>query len=654
MFNGSVQLYQEEWPGKHIGKNKMSSLMNVDVSLKEVIEEIRKGNFLIPNFQRGFVWKGPDIESLGDSIVRGYPISSILTMPANGNLKVTYTALKTSGATIGSNQNAHYVLDGQQRITSLAKLFLGYDEEKDYYFDLLSILDDAFPEDSICRIPVIQGRLQKGRYDRHNGYSAISTDLCRAFRKTSDSVNAKQDYRFIRGDVIINERFGSAVSRFLRVFEGLLDEKVIDKYTDYLNAVLGAMGGYGIPFTKIRADADLGLVIRVFEKVNTSGKKLTLFDLVNAKSFDSEEYRDGLAGFMRDSLDRAEKNPSYSASAIRFFFEKKSTGNGDEYMDLAPFIRCVSIADYLKRDAVPSIANKEMLGKESSHWFAAWAQYSDTLLRFISRLDQEGILQLINGTFIEYMAAIVMNEPKLLNEPIFIREVKRYGLHMILSDQTFSKTNMNVVMEFYSLGKHLVKSHEFGKLGKDITIRPDYSTSLSAERVEKMGQNLHSFKALMYILYNERFGGKFAVDICGNPIKSQNIGDMDQHHLYPKARTKHECATIYNSIANVVLVNRTCNQHVIKDKKTFDYFRELAAIHGEHSEYIFSQNLLPEEMYSNEDIDPIVVLRKRLNMIVDLVNGYFWDGHSRCATDGSQAMIRGDCDMGAAETYASQ
>ncbi len=155
----------------------MSYLQNVDISLQDLVKNIDYGNYVIPKFQRDFVWNITDIESLGDSIVRGYPISSLLTMSINGTLKISASRLKTDGAKkIGENPS--YVLDGQQRITSIAKIFLGFDEQKEYYFDLLSMLYERFPEDNIQLDKGIKSKLD---LSRNNNFSPLSENLCRAF-----------------------------------------------------------------------------------------------------------------------------------------------------------------------------------------------------------------------------------------------------------------------------------------------------------------------------------------------------------------------------------------------------------------------------------------------------------------------------------------
>lgn len=66
----------------------MRNIQNIDITLQDIVKNIKNNNYLIPKFQRDFVWNTGDISDLGDSIIRGYPISSLLTMPENGTLTV--------------------------------------------------------------------------------------------------------------------------------------------------------------------------------------------------------------------------------------------------------------------------------------------------------------------------------------------------------------------------------------------------------------------------------------------------------------------------------------------------------------------------------------------------------------------------------------
>ena len=280
----------------------MGKIQNLDVSLQDIALKINRGEYHIPKFQRDFVWKFSDIESLGDSIIRSYPISSMLVMPINGTLKISAAALKTSGTTIIEN-SGEYVLDGQQRITSIARIFLGLDNQKEYYFDLLSMLVERFPDDNIKTDSWIKSKIVSAS---NYNYSKISDNFCKAFSTSvsGDEKNTRQYHRFISGRAIIENRYSTVINKFLRKFVDKTEEE-IDKYTDYLNAVLGSVGGYGIPITLISGDSDLALVIRVFEKVNSTGKNLSIFDLINAKTFKSnsgDTEDEGLANYLYNDI----------------------------------------------------------------------------------------------------------------------------------------------------------------------------------------------------------------------------------------------------------------------------------------------------------------------------------------------------------------
>lgn len=48
------------------------------ITIAQAIEKIKNNEYLLPAFQREFVWKPEQIENLFNSIMKGYPISSML------------------------------------------------------------------------------------------------------------------------------------------------------------------------------------------------------------------------------------------------------------------------------------------------------------------------------------------------------------------------------------------------------------------------------------------------------------------------------------------------------------------------------------------------------------------------------------------------
>lgn len=600
-------------------------LQNNDVSLKDLVENIQQNNYLIPKFQRDFVWKKPDIENLGDSIVRGYPISSMLIMPVNGTLKMVATGLRTEGAMPGG-PNEQYVLDGQQRLTSIAKLFLKLDNEHEYYFDMLSILVDKFPEDNIIDIPTVKEKLNI----KNNGFSAISDSLCRSFNysKINGPADQRQNFRYISGTAIIESRYSNMINKFLRIFENINEEQT-DKYNDYLNACFGAVCSYSVPLTIISADSDLGLVIRVFEKVNSSGKKLTLFDLVNAKSFEvtNENYSMGLADFLSKEIINAINNNILHELAAHVFFEHKNNGNLSpdslEFNNLARIVRIITINEYTNKKVSPNFNQAEMLNKDGIYWFDSWNKIGREVLGFVSWLGQENLLSIGQLTFFEYMAAIVASYPKLLHEQAFLKEIKRYALYLSITGQPFNKSNADVVSKFIGFAEHIITSHEFSKYKYDNL--PHMNIILDEKGVEEIMHGTGQFKAAMYILYNEHQDGLFTKDIMDVSVKSSNTDNMDEHHIYPKARSKHsEEGKIFSSVANFIILNKTTNRHEIKDKSPSAYLREIKNIFGANKfDSILKQNQIEDFINVESAEQAVLAIRKRGVKIAEILCNYF-------------------------------
>lgn len=76
------------------------------------------GRVRIPVFQRGLVWGSDDVRDLFDSIYRGFPIGSLLLQQAPAEAaEVRVGPLAVMGT---ERQDALWIVDGQQRVTSLA------------------------------------------------------------------------------------------------------------------------------------------------------------------------------------------------------------------------------------------------------------------------------------------------------------------------------------------------------------------------------------------------------------------------------------------------------------------------------------------------------------------------------------------------------
>ena len=123
-------------------KNKSESIRKIVGFLNNVDEE---GGFWLPNIQRHFVWSEEQTCRLFDSILREYPISTLLvwkTKSSIGHRKFIEnwkSTLLVPDFHVPDNPNKKcLVLDGQQRLQSLFIGLRGSYEGRELCFDILS------------------------------------------------------------------------------------------------------------------------------------------------------------------------------------------------------------------------------------------------------------------------------------------------------------------------------------------------------------------------------------------------------------------------------------------------------------------------------------------------------------------------------------
>ena len=95
------------------------------MKLSTILDQIDNDTLGLPKFQRGYVWKRPDVRKLLRSLYKGYPVGSLLVWETSTNQDVRG---KGPPATVTRS----LLLDGQQRITSLYGVIRG---EPPSFFD---------------------------------------------------------------------------------------------------------------------------------------------------------------------------------------------------------------------------------------------------------------------------------------------------------------------------------------------------------------------------------------------------------------------------------------------------------------------------------------------------------------------------------------
>ncbi|KJE20724.1 hypothetical protein FF36_05006 [Frankia torreyi] len=121
--------------------------------LEDLVAQAWQGRVRVPHFQRDFRWGSQDVVRLFDSIIKGYPIGSLLLWVRHSGVEsVTLGELRIAAP---EGENTFWVVDGQQRITSIANALhpegnrhspfsVHYDLKAQKFVDRPRVMDDYY------------------------------------------------------------------------------------------------------------------------------------------------------------------------------------------------------------------------------------------------------------------------------------------------------------------------------------------------------------------------------------------------------------------------------------------------------------------------------------------------------------------------------
>ncbi|MFE3897597.1 MULTISPECIES: DUF262 domain-containing protein [unclassified Priestia] len=211
------------------------------ITFSTLISDIDKGIIKIPQFQRDFVWSLEESAKLIDSIIKGYPIGTFILWESQEKLR---SVRNIGGADLPDTpigSMVQYVLDGQQRMTSLYASLKG-----------------------------LQVQREKGLDD----FSEIYVDLVASNENSIIITN-------------IEERDPAEVISLRNLLQGgipvLMEypKTMYQKLDDYKNR----LQTYRFSTVLLRG-ASIDVATEVFTRLNVGGKSLSVFEIMVAKTYD--------------------------------------------------------------------------------------------------------------------------------------------------------------------------------------------------------------------------------------------------------------------------------------------------------------------------------------------------------------------------------
>ncbi len=354
-----------------------------EMPLAELLSLAMSGNLQLPDFQRGWVWDDDHIRSLLVSISLSYPIGAVMTLVA-GNEEVNFKARLLEGVTQPSSPVPNkLLLDGQQRLTSLFQALKirspvrtrdrrGNEIRRHYYASIVACIDPLKDreEEGIFSVPA--DRIVKTNFGK-----TIELDL-----SSRDREIAREMFPL---DIVLdsNQTFDWQMA-YLQSGPGDQNDRM-SKWKRFQDAIISSFTQYQVPTIDLAKSTPKEAVCQVFEKVNTGGVTLTVFELLTA-SYAAEDFElrkdwDDRHGRLANHQLLAEIDATTFLQVVTLLatFERRQAHfQTDAEFDRAPAVSC-------KRRDVLRLPLQD---------YRRWAERAEHgLLRAVPFLNRQGIFQ---------------------------------------------------------------------------------------------------------------------------------------------------------------------------------------------------------------------------------------------------------------------
>ena len=208
----------------------------------KLITNIKDGGIKIPQFQRDFVWPMQRSAALMDSIIKGYPVGTFIFWATRDRLRSIRNLGNMTFPAVRDGETVSYVLDGQQRLTSLFAALNG------------------------VKINRLSGQT--------DDFSEMYVDL-----------TASEHENFV-----ITEVSGCAEGSYIKLKDLLYGtliqlSKYPEKYHGKIDEYKRRIEAYDFPIIEVR-DVPIDVATEIFTRINVGGKPLSVFEIMVAKTYD--------------------------------------------------------------------------------------------------------------------------------------------------------------------------------------------------------------------------------------------------------------------------------------------------------------------------------------------------------------------------------
>ncbi|MDE0126829.1 MAG: DUF262 domain-containing protein [Bryobacterales bacterium] len=538
------------------------------VSLTVLIDRLREGCYVIPDFQREFEWTPWDIRELIRSIFLDYYIGNVLLWKGTDR-SFNDLACEPLYGFQGSGDPTHIVLDGQQRLTAMYYAFLAPDvpapSRKNrflYFIRVDQFLKENYDQSFEYDWKRSAGNLLQNRTDQFENHMfplAVVGDGSWALVRWVD------DYKkhWLDKEAQAENKGDEA--------ESLLANQHVENAQAFGEHLEGITVKYQIAFIELDQDIQIDKVCGIFTQINRRGRPLDVFDLINALLKPKEIQLKHLWRAAKPKLDFVETN-RMNRYILQVMSILRQTYCSPKYLYyLVPGVeKNVRSADGSLR--------KEILVCSPEEFQEWWDIAVDALKRAIDLLRHPQEFGAISSRYLPYasiLPAFAAIQSAARQQPMnrqfdALRKLRYWYWVSVFTNRYSGSVESTSARDFLEL-----KNWFEDETAKPVLISDFNSRFLSIDfrRETRRGTSIYNGIFNLLVLHGARDW------MTGNVPQHD---DLDDHHIVPKKwRKEHTHDTSIDTILNRTPLTADTNRKAIRDRLPNEYIPELVKEHGE-------------------------------------------------------------------------
>jgi len=555
--------------------------------LRFLLQMIDNRTMALPDFQRDFVWDPAATDELIESIICSYPAGTLLRIKNGTHLLFKPRAFAGAPALNGVPP-AYLILDGQQRLTSLYQAFYGKGEHS-YYLNLAGLETGKDLEDCAFYLRAQEGRQKYDTLEQQA--ETLIFPMAKLFGATGGFSAWQNQVLRIRGKNATTEA----------IFD--LQERLAALYERWVKPV----EDYEFPMVTLSEEMEGAAVCMIFETLNRTGVKLSVFDLLTAR-------------FWPDDFNLREK-----WEAARSYYPILREYGIDPYYILQVIGLLEPGKDKEGHVRAPSIKRGAMLAMKVEQARAGWEPAIEGLANALEILrDDCGVLEpglLPYYTILVPMGAIWARQKAVNGATAGANRLKiiRWFWCAVFGQKYENAPNSQAEKDFTELQRWMEGDEP-----------PD---SVSALRLDDLDlrqvtpRQRAVYRGVMALILQQG-----ALDFYKRgKITAQLLADrsnpVDDHHIFPYAYLGAQSQSVPTALRDCIL-NRTFIDSVtnrsIGRRAPSDYFSEIRAAHGDAAtDALLRSHVLPSGVKSpllRNDFDKFLAWReKELKKIIQRI-----------------------------------